>query len=84
MVLKKEDLDLWKNEVLRVVDNKINRGKILFKRTWSQRLDGSLATELEKLKNDFVITVADKAQNNILARGRVTARKCKAYTYQNR
>ena len=66
ILVKKEDLDLWKNEILRVVDNKINRGKTLFKRTWSKRLDGSLATELARLKQDFVITVADKAQNNIL------------------
>ena len=66
ILVKKEDLDLWKNEILRVVDNKISRGKTLFKRTWSKRLDGSLATELARLKQDFVITVADKAQNNIL------------------
>ena len=38
----------------------------MFKRTWSQKIDGDLATDLEKLKKDFVITVADKAQNNIL------------------
>ena len=65
-LVKKEDLNIWKNEILRIIDNKINRGKILFKRTWSQKLDGNLATELENLKKDFVITVADKAQNNIL------------------
>ena len=65
-LVKKEVLGPWKKEILRIVDNKITRGKILFKRTWSQKLDGDLATELEKLKKDFVITVADKAQNNIL------------------
>merc|ERR1711911_285490 len=64
--LWKKDLDLWKKEIQRVVDNKISRGKTLFKRTWSKRLDGSLATELARLKQDFIITVADKAQNNIL------------------
>ena len=65
-LVKKQDLNIWKNEILRIVDNKINRGKILFKRSWSQKLDGNPAIELENLKKDFVITVADKAQNNIL------------------
>ena len=37
-----------------------------FKKTWSVKIEGNIKRELERLKEKFVITVADKAQNNLL------------------
>ena len=41
-------------------------GKNKFKRTWSVKIEGNVKQELEALKRKYVITVTDKAQNNIL------------------
>ena len=56
----------WKREVLCLVDRKIRLGKQRFGKTWTMKLEGALKTELDRLKNNYVITVTDKAQNNIL------------------
>ena len=61
-----ECLDSWKDEVLEIVDGKIRAGKVRFGKTWTMRIEGALETELERLKEKYVITVTDKAQNNIL------------------
>ena len=59
-------LDNWKDEVMNIVEDKIRVGKVRFGKTWSMRIEGALKTELDRLKDRFVITVTDKAQNNIL------------------
>ena len=61
-----ECLDSWKDEVLSIVDDKIRAGRFRFGKTWTMRIEGALETELERLKEKYVITVTDKAQNNIL------------------
>ena len=37
-----------------------------FGKTWTMRIEGALEAELNRLKEKYVITVTDKAQNNIL------------------
>ena len=64
--LNRTHLDPWKKQVLEIIDNKIASGKRRYKKTWSLKIEGSLKTELDRLKEKFVITVTDKAQNNIL------------------
>ena len=59
-------LELWKRSVMDQVDRKIEIGKLRFKKTWSVKIEGNVRRELEELKHKFVITVTDKAQNNIL------------------
>ena len=61
-----ECLDNWKNEVMGIVDDKIRAGKVRFGKTWTMRIEGALEAELNRLKEKYVITVTDKAQNNIL------------------
>ena len=64
--VNKDNLNDWKNQILEIVDHKINTGKKMYKKSWSQKFEGVLARELENVKKKFVITVTDKAQNNIL------------------
>ena len=59
-------LNSWKETILELVDRRIEAGKIKFKRTWSVKIEGNVKRELERLQKKFVITVADKAQNNLL------------------
>lgn len=59
-------LNDWKEQVLQIIDQKIEKGKLRFRRTWSTRIEGPLEIELDRLKEKYVITVTDKAQNNIL------------------
>ena len=59
-------LDSWKDEIMDIVENKIRLGKVRYGKTWTMRIEGALKTELDRLKDKFVITVTDKAQNNIL------------------
>ena len=59
-------LELWKRSVMDQVDRKIEIGKLRVKKTWSVKIEGNVRRELEELKHKFVITVTDKAQNNIL------------------
>ena len=59
-------LNDWKEQVLQIIDQKIEKGKLRFRRTWSTRIEGPLKIELDRLKEKYVITVTDKAQNNIL------------------
>ena len=56
----------WKESVLKMVDNRIEKGKLLFRKTWSVKIEGKVRDELDRLKSKYVITVTDKAQNNIL------------------
>ena len=58
-------LDIWKNKIFELVDKKIESGKHKLK-TWNLRIDGDVKRELDRLKENYVITVTDKAQNNIL------------------
>ena len=64
--LNRDCLDIWKKNVLDLVDRKISNGKGKFNKTWSLRIEGNVERELNRLKDNFVITVTDKAQNNIL------------------
>ena len=59
-------LNVWKECVLDFVDKKISNGKRKFRKSWSLKIEGSLERELNRLKENYVITVADKAQNNLL------------------
>ena len=64
--LNRDCLDLWKKSVIDLVDRKISNGRKKFSKTWSLRIEGNVERELSRLKENFVITVTDKAQNNIL------------------
>ena len=64
--LNKGSLKVWRNSILEIVDKKISRGKLIFKKNWSLKIEGNIKRELERLKDRYVITVTDKAQNNIL------------------
>ena len=59
--VNKDNLNDWKNQILEIVDHKINTGKKMYKKSWSQKFEGVLARELENVKKKFVITVTDKA-----------------------
>ena len=59
-------LNDWKEAILRLVDNRIESGKRKYRKTWSLNINGQVQEELERLKTLFVITVTDKAQNNLL------------------
>ena len=65
-VINKDSLKNWKNEIIKVVDDKINSGRKHYKKTWSVRIEGQVKKELERLKKSFVLTPTDKAQNNVL------------------
>ena len=56
----------WKETILKMVDNRIEKGKLIYKKTWSVNIDGKIKNELDRLKKEYVITVTDKAQNNLL------------------
>ena len=58
-------LDSWKNKVVELIDRKIESGKHKL-RSWNLRIEGDVKRELDRLKESYVITVTDKAQNNIL------------------
>ena len=59
-------LNLWKRYVLAFVDKKISDGKKKFGKSWSLKIEGDIERELNRLKDNYVVTVADKAQNNLL------------------
>ena len=59
-------LNGWRKNILELVDNRIEAGKMKFRKTWSVKIEGNVKAELERLKEHYVITVADKAQNNLL------------------
>ena len=59
-------LDIWKESVLNFVDKKISEGKKKFRKSWSLKIEGDIERELNRLKDNYVVTVADKAQNNLL------------------
>ena len=55
-------LRIWRNKVLELVDRKIESGRAKFRKGWSLRIEGDVKRELDRLKNNYVITVTDKAQ----------------------
>ena len=59
-------LEPWKQEVLRLVDRRIESGKMKLKNGWSLYIKGDLRRELDRLQDLYVITPTDKAQNNII------------------
>ena len=54
------------NRLYFLVDKKIETGKNKFKCSWNLNFGGKMQEELDRLKSKYVITVTDKAQNNIL------------------
>ena len=64
--LNKDVLLTWKNEVMKMVDEKIESGKRKYSKSWSLKIEGNIREELDRLKNIYVLTPTDKAQNNIL------------------
>ena len=65
-LIGRDSLKSWRESVLDLVDRKIAAGMNRFGRTWSTKIEGAVKRELDSLKKKFVITVTDKAQNNIL------------------
>ena len=55
----------WRDEVLRLVDKRITKGKANA-RGQSHYIKGIVKEELDRLHEKYVLTPADKAQNNIL------------------
>lgn len=56
----------WKREVLNTVDRRIETDKKKLKDCHALLIEGSLKTELQHLHEKYVLTPADKAQNNII------------------
>ena len=56
----------WRDEIVKIVDKKIASGKQRYNKGWSLKIEGDLKLELDRLKDQYVITPTDKAQNNIL------------------
>ena len=50
---------------MRMVKEKISSGKIKYARSWSLKIEGKLKEELDRLKDLYVITPTDKAQNKM-------------------
>ena len=48
------------------MDRKIETGRLMFRKSWSLKIEGNVKRELDRLKDKYVTTVTDKAQNNIL------------------
>ena len=44
----------WKETVLKMVDNRIEKGKTIYRRTWSVNIDGKVKTELDRLKRNML------------------------------
>ena len=59
-------LQAWKNEIIRLIDKRIEAGKAKLGSFISIYVEGSLKEELNRLHELYVITPADKAQNNII------------------
>ena len=59
-------LRAWKAEVVRLIDKRIESGKMKLNFFKSLYIEGSLKNELNRLHDSFVITPADKAHNNII------------------
>ena len=59
-------LTAWKREVLNTVDRRIETGKKKLKDCHALLIEGTLKTELQRLHEKYVLTPADKAQNNII------------------
>jgi hypothetical protein len=59
-------LSAWKTEIIRLIDKRIEAGKVKLNVFKSLYIEGSLKEELDRLHKLFVITPADKAQNNII------------------
>ena len=59
-------LQNWRDEIVKIVDRKIALGKQKYDKSWSLKIEGNLKSELDRLKDLYVITPTDKAQNNIL------------------
>ena len=64
--INRETLKNWKEAILSLVDKRIESGRQRYKKSWSVNITGIVKTELDDLKRNFVITVTDKAQNNLL------------------
>ena len=58
-------LKCWKEEIWRLVDKRIESGKKKLKNVLSLYIRDDMRTELDRLKDLYVITPTDKAQNNI-------------------
>ena len=58
-------LKSWKEEVLRLIDKRIASGKTKLRNVKSLYIRNDMKTELDRLKELYVITPTDKAQNNI-------------------
>ena len=59
-------LQNWRDEIVKIVDRKIALGKQKYDKSWSLKIEGNLKSELDRLKDLYVITPTDKAQNDIL------------------
>ena len=59
-------LNAWKIEIVRLIDKRIESGKEKINFFKSLYIEGSLKKELDRLHDLFVITPADKAQNNMI------------------
>ena len=64
--LNRSCLKNWKDEILRLVDGRIAKGKDKLRETQSHYIRGIVKDCLDQLHDKYVITPADKAQNNIL------------------
>ena len=56
----------WKKEEIRLIDKRIEMGKMKLNFFKSIYIEGSLKAELDHLHKLYVLTPADKAQNNII------------------
>ena len=56
----------WRDEILRLVDGRILKGKNKPRSTSSHYIKGVVKDCLDQLHEKYVMTPADKAQNNIL------------------
>ena len=64
--IEKDVLCIWRKTVLEEVDKKITLGRAKFRNNFTLKIEGNVKRELDRLKEKYVITVTDKAQNNIL------------------
>ena len=64
--LQPSTLKSWYDEILTHVDNRIAKGKNMPNGTRSHYINGLIKDDLNQLHEKYVMTPADKAQNNIL------------------
>ena len=64
--LKVNLLTPWKAKVLQLVQNRIDTCKKKCKRFFPLKISGKLKEELDTLQKKYILTPADKAQNNVI------------------